>query len=308
MTADPAPTATPAHTPTPVHAPTPVHTPAAVGGRREPVLRRRDWILPPPPARREVVTREPETPTAGRPPLLFVHGAAMGAWAYADGWLDQAAARGWRATALSLRGHGGSETPQAFARTPLRHYEHDVLQVITEQPSPPVLIGHALGAQVVLGVLERYRSAPAGVLLAPPGARGGLEVALPLARHEPRSLLATLVGRSPLPATATLFGPHMDPAAAEAHRSRLGPESLRAGIDLVLPRRVRDVRAPLLVIGGEADRTIPPWSVVRTARRYGTRAHVFRGMGHSLMLEPGADDVLALLLDWVDEVVTHPMR
>jgi alpha-beta hydrolase superfamily lysophospholipase len=38
-------------------------------------------------------------------------------------------------------------------------------------PAPPVLLGRSMGGLVVQGVLERYRAAPAAVLLAsaPPG-------------------------------------------------------------------------------------------------------------------------------------------
>lgn len=268
---------------------------------RERVLRRRDWVLPAPPIRREQVQALPADPDPSRPPLLFVHGAAMGAWIWQERWLPAAADAGWASYAVSLRGHGGSQAPERFATTPLRHYEHDVLQAITELPAPPVLIGHALGAAVVLRVLERYRAAPAGVLLAPPDLRGGASVLLPLLRHEPASVLATITGRSPTPSTSTLFGPSIDEHDAASVRARLGSVSLRAGIDLTVPRGVPDIRRPLLVIGGEHDPAIPPWSVARTARVLGTRARLMRGMGHSLMIEPGWDHVLAQMLAWLDE-------
>lgn len=41
-------------------------------------------------------------------PLLFVHGAAHGAWCRDEYFLDFFADRGYRALAVSLRGHGAS--------------------------------------------------------------------------------------------------------------------------------------------------------------------------------------------------------
>ena len=48
-------------------------------------------------------------------PLLFVHGAWHGAWCWDEYFLDFFAYRGYRALAVSLRGHGNSPSP-----TPLR--------------------------------------------------------------------------------------------------------------------------------------------------------------------------------------------
>lgn len=268
--------------------------------RREQVLRRLDWTFPAPPVERELVAAVPDTPDPARPPLLFVHGAWHGAWCWQEHWLPAAAARGWRAHAVSLRGHGGSQRPDRFRRATLRHYQHDVLQAITELPAPPVLIGHSMGGLVVQGVLERYRSAPAGVLVAsvPPG--HGTAAVPSLLRHDPLALGQGLAGLTVRPRATTVFGPRTDPAAAAGYLDRLGDESWLATQQMILPRRTHDVQAPLLVIGGEHDRLVPPHAVVRTARTFGTRAHLFRGMGHQLMLEPGQDAVLDRILGWLE--------
>jgi len=52
-----------------------------------------------------------------RAPLLFVHGAYVGAWCWAEHWLPWFAAQGYPAYAPSLRGHGrsaGRERLNAF--------------------------------------------------------------------------------------------------------------------------------------------------------------------------------------------------
>lgn len=267
---------------------------------RERVQRTLDWTLPPAPVARELLEAVPEHPVAGRPPLLFVHGAWHGAWCWQEHWLPAAADAGWHSVAVSLRGHGASERPRRFDLTTLRHYEHDVLQAITTLPAPPVLIGHSMGGLVVQRVLERYRAAPAGVLVASLPPEHGLHLLPALLRHDPALLLCSLAGRTVRPRPRTLFGPSMPPEDAEGFLAQLGPEPWLALQQLVLPRRVPDVRAPILVLGGEHDLLAPPHTVVRTARRYGTRAHLFRGLGHELHLEPGREAVLDHVLTWLE--------
>ncbi|TVP63907.1 MAG: alpha/beta fold hydrolase [Nitriliruptor sp.] len=283
-----------------------MNQPPAAGDHapRERVRRTLDWTLPPSPVTREVIEVVPDHPVANRPPLLFVHGAWHGAWCWQERWLPAAAAAGWHSVAVSLRGHGGSGRPERFGLASLRHYEHDVLQTITTLPSPPVLIGHSLGGVVVQGVLERYRSAPAGVLVASMPPVHGLQAVPGLLRHDPGLLVQALVGREVTPRSGTLFGPATDPGEAAEYLARLGPESWLATQQVVLPRRRRDIRAPVLVLGGEHDVVVPPHAVVRTARHFGTRAHLFRGMGHELMLEPGWDAVLRRVLGWLETTLT----
>ncbi len=267
---------------------------------RERVQRTLDWALPPVAVERELLEALPDQPVEGRPPLLFVHGAWHGAWCWQEHWLPAAAAAGWHGAAVSLRGHGASERPLHFDLATLRHYEHDVLQAITTLPAPPVLIGHSMGGVVVQRVLERYRAAPAGVLLASVPPDHGLHLVPALLRHDPVMLLQALAGRRVTPRRGTLFGPSTAPEAESRYLERLGPESSVALQQLTLPRRSPDVRAPMLVVGGEHDLLATPHSVVRTARHYGTRAHLFRGMGHELPLEPGQDAVLELVLSWIE--------
>ena len=275
----------------------------SVRSRREQVVRRLDWTFPAAPVERELLEVLPDEPDPAKPPLLFVHGAWHGAWCWQEHWMPAAAAAGWRTYAVSLRGHGGSARTGRYDTTTLRHYQHDVLQAITELPAPPVLIGHSMGGLVIQGVMERYRSAPAGVLLASVPPRHGVEALPSLLRHDPRMLVQALAGRRITPEPETFFGPSSQPDERDAYLARLGDESWLATQQLVLPRRVPDIRSPLLVLGGEQDRLQPVHAVTRTARTYGTRARIFRGMGHQLMLEPGWDAVLDVTLGWLEDTL-----
>jgi pimeloyl-ACP methyl ester carboxylesterase len=82
------------------------------------------------------------------PPLLFVHGAWHGAWCWDEHFLDFLADRGFRAVALSLRGHGNSPTDKRLSRCSIADYVHDVVSVAETLPTPPVVIGHSMGGFV----------------------------------------------------------------------------------------------------------------------------------------------------------------
>lgn len=267
----------------------------------EPVLTPIEWSFPAPPVERELLEVLPEQPT-GKPPILFVHGLSHGAWCWREHWMPEAAANGWPTYAVSLRGHGGSAGGEHLDRTPLRHYVHDVLQAITELPEPPVLVGHSMGGLVVQHVLERY-AARAGVLVAPVAASHGFGSFALLLRHRPRQVLRALAGRTIELDREMLFSDDLDEATAQRHIGRLGPEGALVQHQLVLPRRPRPSKAPLLVIGAGDDRLVPVIDVVRTARHYGTRAHVFRGMAHDMMLEPDWKAPLDLVLRWLEDAV-----
>src|SRR5271167_1281254 len=97
-------------------------------------------------------------------PLLFVHGAWHAAWCWDEYFLDFFADRGYRALAVSLRGHGNSPAPRPMQACSIADCVDDVDSVANSLPTRPVVIGHSMGGFVVLKYLES-RDAPAGVLV-----------------------------------------------------------------------------------------------------------------------------------------------
>jgi pimeloyl-ACP methyl ester carboxylesterase len=67
-------------------------------------------------------------------------------------------------------------------------------------------------------------------------------------------------------------------------------------LNLPKPRRVS---APLLVLGGQSDRSVTPQEVHATARTYRTHAEIFPDMGHDMMLEPGWVAVAQRIHTWL---------
>jgi pimeloyl-ACP methyl ester carboxylesterase len=64
----------------------------------------------------------------------------------------------------------------------------------------------------------------------------------------------------------------------------------------------RDVRIPMLVVGGDDDKFIPLGVARRIAQRYGAPLHVAHGHGHFLLAEPGWEEHALAIIDWIDRL------
>ncbi|RED76001.1 alpha/beta hydrolase [Cohnella phaseoli] len=109
--------------------------------------------------------------TKSRPnPILFIHGAFHGSWAWEEYFLPYFANQGYEVRALNWRGHGHNAGRERLRQYRISHYVEDVLQAAYTLNKPPILVGHSMGGFVIQKYLENH-SAPAGVLLAsaPPG-------------------------------------------------------------------------------------------------------------------------------------------
>lgn len=186
-------------------------------------------------------------------------------------------------------------------------YAIDVRRVAAGLPRAPVLIGHSMGGFVVQRYLERFPAA-AAVLLAPVPATGLCGAGLVMAATDPGlfvdfGLAHGFARRAPdfVPLLAAVFGRGLDSGFGR-HAGRPGNESHRAWCEMCQPSfidvgRIPDL--PLAVIGGSADRIIPPAFVRSAARLLRTRADIVPGLGHAVMLEPGWRDVAARIDRWL---------
>jgi pimeloyl-ACP methyl ester carboxylesterase len=104
-------------------------------------------------------------------PLLFVHGGTLAAWCWDEHFLDFFAHKGFRAVAVSLRGHGASTLSQRLNSCSVADYVDDVRATVDLLGAETVLIGHSMGCLGVQKYLEKYH-APAAVLLAPSTPQG----------------------------------------------------------------------------------------------------------------------------------------
>lgn len=240
-------------------------------------------------------------------PLLFVHGAWHAAWCWDEHFLNFFADKGYRAMAVSLRGHGSSPAPKSLRACSLADYVEDVSLVAESLPRRPVVIGHSLGGLVVQKYLESH-DAPAGVLLASMPPRGNLGSGLRWLKQHPWHFTKMVTtGKSlayvntPRLARERFFSAQSPDSQVSHYAMRLQEESARIGLDcllLNLPRPKR-VTTTLLVLGADNDAAHTANEIRATARAYRTEAEFFPDMGHDMMLEPGWADVAERIQAWL---------
>jgi pimeloyl-ACP methyl ester carboxylesterase len=240
-------------------------------------------------------------------PLLFVHGGWHGAWCWADNFLGFFAGQGFLAAAVSLRGHGGSPSPGPLNSCTIADYVDDVATAAAELGNSPVVVGHSMGGFIVQKYLEKHH-APAGVLMASMPSRSAHRAAVAfriMRRHPLVSFRSYTVGttadlvNTPRLAREHFFSEDTPEFVVTACAPRLQAESHHGG-GLRIRFRPGRVGTPLLVLGAEEDRSVITREVHATARDYGTRAEMFAGMGHNMMLEPGWPRVAGRIQTWLD--------
>lgn len=253
----------------------------------------------------EILTRQP-TGAAPRTPLLFLHGAYVGAWCWDEHFLPWFAARGFPCYALSLRGHGKSAGRERLHDFGIGDYVEDLEHAVSEIGRAPVLIGHSMGALVVQKYLERG-TAPAAVHVCPVPPFGLLPSTVSLAFGRPRFFaeINSLAGGHSASRAAlaeALFAGPVDAGRIDRHYARMQSESRRALMDMTLwglPQLWRMARVDALVIGAEHDALIAPSLAQSAANLLGAQYRLLDGMGHAVMLESEWERAAQEILDWL---------
>jgi pimeloyl-ACP methyl ester carboxylesterase len=228
------------------------------------------------------------------PPVLMVHGAFHGWWAYAK-WLPWFAALGLRAFALSVRNHEGSRqlTADEYRDTGIEHYVEDIASVVAWLGEPVVLIGHSLGGLMVQKAAEGGDvAAVACIGSASPAGVGATrdftwDESTPLMFDRDRM-------------RGSMFA-DIDDAAFEAIYARLVPESTRAlnqsglaGVE-VDPAKIT---APMLFLGTEHD-GIGLHPAEKIAGFYEAEHIMVPGTSHDVLLEESGLRVAAHIFAWL---------
>ncbi len=240
-------------------------------------------------------------------PLLFVHGAWHAAWCWDEHFLNFFADKGYRAVALSLRGHGNSSTDKPLRACSVADFVEDIAAVADGLPVPPVIVGHSMGGFFVQKYLESHHC-PAGVLMTSMPPQGNRGATWRWFRDHPGQFLKIAVTGRTLPyintaaaARAKFFSAWTPEADVVKCAALLQEDSARVGVDclvLSLPRPER-VTTPLLVLGADDDGAHTRKEILATARAYRTEAEFFPHMGHNMMLEPGWAAVAERIHTWL---------
>jgi pimeloyl-ACP methyl ester carboxylesterase len=241
-------------------------------------------------------------------PLLFVHGAWHAAWCWDEHFLPFFADNGYRALAVSLRGHGSSPTSTPLRKCSIADYVDDVASVAASLPTPPVVLGHSMGGFIVQKYLETH-PAPAGVLLASSPPEGLRAVTLRIMRRYPWATVKSAfsgdtraIFGTPERSRLYMFSPTTPESLVAGYTRRFQQESRRA---LWMDAMFRDLPNParvstqMLVMGGGSDGSFTPAEIGATARAYGSAPELFARMGHDMMLEPGWQSVAERIDSWL---------
>lgn len=261
--------------------------------------------------------------TARPDTIVLIHGL----WLTPDSWqpwVERFEARGFRVLAPGWPGEiAGVEAlradPSGMDGVGIAEIADHYEAIVRELDEPPILIGHSFGGLIVQLLLDRGVGA-VGVALHPAPIKGVL--GLPLAQL--RSAFPVLRNPKNRKRTVALtfeqfhwgFANALSETAAREAYDRLhvpGPgrplfQGAAANLMRHAPSRVdlrNPNRAPLLLVAGELDRTVPASTVRETAKRWRaspatTELQEYAGRSHFTAGEPGweqvADDALAWAL------------
>lgn len=209
---------------------------------------------------------------------------------------------GIEAHALSLRGHGKSGGRERIDEWSLSDYCEDVLQVSRSLSSPPILIGHSIGAVIAQQCVQSI-DVPGIIMMAPtPLAK------LPLAKLKwvirfPITTMKMLLRNDineALPAHRNLFfSPKMPDDLVDQYMQRMQRESNRVFEDIAKIRdsNPMDVRFPALILAAEHD-GIPMPVNKALADAFHAELHTLP-FHHDLMLDSHWHIVADQIVNWV---------
>ena len=247
-----------------------------------------------------------------RAEVMLVHGFIEHGGRYAP-TAEALARHGYAVSVTDLRGHGKSEGPRCWVRS-FDEYVDDLDcffdRVVRRAGGKPVFVlGHSLGGLIAVLWCIRCRRKPSGMILSGPALQVRRQI-FPWLRHLaglasilfPRLRLVRMGGRniSRDPVIVAQFGD--DPLVFHGRFPvRSGAEILRAG-DLARAQ-FEDVRAPLLILHGTADRVAAveaSQDLIERAEATDKTLRLYAGLFHEVLNEPEREQVLADLTQWLD--------
>jgi non-heme chloroperoxidase len=257
-----------------------------------------------------------------RVPVVMIHGAFCGPWAFEKFRLPFER-KGYTVHAPVLRYHDrGQEPPAALGTTSLTDFAADLSEFIKTLEAPPILLGHSMGG-LLAQMLAARLPVRAIVLLAPCPPWGVLpSTVFEIASAQAMFLAGDFWNQVLRPAYWIAKQNSLDRlSSAERHAvfDRFVPESGLATFEIMQgmfdARRAADVRArdvtcPIFALAGAEDRINSPATVRRIAQRYRGRARYDELEGHShwLLGEPGWEKIAARVIEWLDEVLKEDAK
>jgi carboxylesterase len=238
---------------------------------------------------------EPLAVRGGRDGVVLLHGLTGSPWEVRP-IADALVAQGFSVAMPVLAGHATSV--RALLGTGWRDWlrsADDALGWLSEGCDRVHFVGLSMGALVGLILAQRHDPAHVGsvVALAPALQLHGWHRAVLLGLH-----------RLGWPAIIGKDAPDLPPDQRPPCYAAIPPASVAELVELqdVVRRTLRPVTAPVLVLHGEADRTIPAAPVaVELGQLLGPtcETHLLPGLGHLLPRTARGSEVVATVVDWI---------
>ena len=239
---------------------------------------------------------------AGRPPLLFAHGAFVDHNSFRP-WLEFFAARGWRGVAAARRGRAGVGPARAKGLS-IADYVDDTLKVIAALGEKPVVIGHSLGGLIAQQIAALGQAEAIALLCPAPAAKlPAQRVALPT--YLPM-MPKILTGQPILPSAkgcTTIALNRMPKEACPILHAQLVHESGKVYREMIFGSCKVDfskITCPAMVVGAAEDRIVAPALVEWTAQKLGVAADIRAGHAHWMLEEPGWEEIAGGVADFLD--------
>ncbi len=245
-----------------------------------------------------------------KPPLVFVHGAAGGAW-YFEHFLDYFDAQGYDCYAISLRGHGQSEGYEALDSYKLIDYVSDVKSVIDTLDRKPILIGHSMGGAITQKYIGLYQDDLEAAILLASAQAGGIEKDSPLGLFfsDAKSFLRMFRQGHPGEKISlgnimndTIFSNRFNSHELKEIRKKLTKESLLVKKDLLKPfiDESIEVKIKVGVIGSYGDHIVRVEQTMKTANAFGVKPIFIPNVCHFMTIDPEWECVAAAILKWIE--------
>lgn len=245
--------------------------------------------------------------------IVMVHGASEGGWCF-DQFRAVFEAKGWMVHTPDLIGHGrdAADAKTRLVGIGLADYREELVALLKSLASPPVLLGHSMGAVLVqqLAAMGLARA----IVLVSPAPRAGI---LPTTDNEKE--LAQ--GFMTIPSFwKTVIDPDFDLACIyslnkvpkqeqRAVFDKFGPESGLAYYQLFFwmidkanaaAVDTEAVSCPVLCVAGTDDNLVSLATARATSAGY-KQATFWEeaGHGHMLPVEPGAEKIASRIADWI---------
>lgn len=245
-------------------------------------------------------------PVAGaRATVIILHGIAEHSGRY-ERLGSLLAESGFHVRSFDLRGAGASGGRRWDIEDwglYLDQVEHHVSWG-RSQGRPVVLFGHSLGGTLALSYCLSDHIHPDALVLSAPaleaGARWQRAIAPIMSRLAPTVLIPNRVPVEALSRDPEVGRAYLDdPLVVTSSTPRLGHEFFKA-MDRAR-QEVSRIRVPTLVIHGGDDRLVTPQSTASLTTYDAVDRRLYPGLRHELHNEPEGPEVVADLVEWIDQ-------